>query len=231
MLQPAQDQRAARGRRRRPAGRVARHHRPDRAGADPRRRPRPRRRWREYGERGRKPPGTVKPGAYAPSSPRRRLVDSPDLRTRCLAIDLLVLDVDGVLTDGGIIYGDDGTGAEAVPRPRRLGPEDLAVRRQALRAHHRAALAGGRGAGGGAGHRFGDPGGGRQAAGLPRPAAGRRLAPRAGLLRRRRPAGPAAAAQLRPGRRGGRRLPRGVADAHYVTGAAAAAARFARPSS
>jgi 3-deoxy-D-manno-octulosonate 8-phosphate phosphatase (KDO 8-P phosphatase) len=31
-----------------------------------------------------------------------------DLRTRCAAIDLLIVDVDGVLTDGGIIYSDDG---------------------------------------------------------------------------------------------------------------------------
>jgi YrbI family 3-deoxy-D-manno-octulosonate 8-phosphate phosphatase len=30
------------------------------------------------------------------------------LRERCLGIDWLVLDVDGVLTDGGIIYADDG---------------------------------------------------------------------------------------------------------------------------
>ncbi len=35
-------------------------------------------------------------------------MDSSDLRTRCAAIDLLVVDVDGVLTDGGIIYSDDG---------------------------------------------------------------------------------------------------------------------------
>ncbi len=30
------------------------------------------------------------------------------LRERCLGIDWLVLDVDGVLTDGGIVYADDG---------------------------------------------------------------------------------------------------------------------------
>ena len=35
-------------------------------------------------------------------------MDQPDLRARCAAIDLLVLDVDGVLTDGGIIYTDAG---------------------------------------------------------------------------------------------------------------------------
>jgi len=35
-------------------------------------------------------------------------VDSSDLRARCAAIDLLIVDVDGVLTDGGIIYSDDG---------------------------------------------------------------------------------------------------------------------------
>jgi 3-deoxy-D-manno-octulosonate 8-phosphate phosphatase (KDO 8-P phosphatase) len=31
-----------------------------------------------------------------------------DLRERCARIEMLVLDVDGVLTDGGIVYGDDG---------------------------------------------------------------------------------------------------------------------------
>src|SRR5262249_33645786 len=45
---------------------------------------------------------------------------------------------------------------------------------------------------------------------LPRPAAGRRLAPGAGLLRRRRRARPADPVQLRAGGRGGRRLPRGT---------------------
>lgn len=35
------------------------------------------------------------------------------LRDRCAAIELLVLDVDGVLTDGGIIYGTDGTETKA----------------------------------------------------------------------------------------------------------------------
>ena len=32
----------------------------------------------------------------------------PTLRDRCLAIDLLILDVDGVMTDGGITYGNAG---------------------------------------------------------------------------------------------------------------------------
>jgi 3-deoxy-D-manno-octulosonate 8-phosphate phosphatase (KDO 8-P phosphatase) len=31
-----------------------------------------------------------------------------NLQARCAAIDLLIVDVDGVLTDGGIIYSDDG---------------------------------------------------------------------------------------------------------------------------
>jgi 3-deoxy-D-manno-octulosonate 8-phosphate phosphatase (KDO 8-P phosphatase) len=38
-------------------------------------------------------------------------MSSPELRTlreRCAAIDWLVLDVDGVLTDGGIVYGGGG---------------------------------------------------------------------------------------------------------------------------
>jgi 3-deoxy-D-manno-octulosonate 8-phosphate phosphatase (KDO 8-P phosphatase) len=32
----------------------------------------------------------------------------PSLAERCTGIELLVLDVDGVLTDGGIVYADDG---------------------------------------------------------------------------------------------------------------------------
>jgi 3-deoxy-D-manno-octulosonate 8-phosphate phosphatase (KDO 8-P phosphatase) len=35
------------------------------------------------------------------------------LAERCTPIELLVLDVDGVLTDGAIIYGDDGTELKA----------------------------------------------------------------------------------------------------------------------
>jgi 3-deoxy-D-manno-octulosonate 8-phosphate phosphatase (KDO 8-P phosphatase) len=38
---------------------------------------------------------------------------SPTLRERCRRIELLVLDVDGVLTDGNIIYGDDGVELKA----------------------------------------------------------------------------------------------------------------------
>lgn len=34
---------------------------------------------------------------------------SAPLQARCAAIELLVLDVDGVLTDGRIVYADDGT--------------------------------------------------------------------------------------------------------------------------
>jgi 3-deoxy-D-manno-octulosonate 8-phosphate phosphatase (KDO 8-P phosphatase) len=36
-------------------------------------------------------------------------MDVTSLRARCAPIELLVLDVDGVLTDGGITYADDGT--------------------------------------------------------------------------------------------------------------------------
>jgi 3-deoxy-D-manno-octulosonate 8-phosphate phosphatase (KDO 8-P phosphatase) len=39
-----------------------------------------------------------------------RMTDTaPSLADRCAPIELLVLDVDGVLTDGGIIYSDDGS--------------------------------------------------------------------------------------------------------------------------
>ncbi len=36
-------------------------------------------------------------------------IHDPDLRSRALQIRLLVLDVDGVLTDGRLLYGSDGT--------------------------------------------------------------------------------------------------------------------------
>ena len=146
------------------------------------------------------------------------------------AIELLVLDVDGVLTDGGIVYADDGAGAEGVPRPRRLGAEALAAGGQAGGDHHRPDVAASvevRAAE--LGRRPRVPGGRRQAAGLPADCWRDGLAPGAGVLRRRRPAGPAAAAALRPGRRRRRRLPEVRQDAHYVTaGRPAAAGRSAR---
>ena len=43
----------------------------------------------------------MEPAAPPPASP-------PSLQQRCAAIDLLVLDVDGVLTAGGIVYADNG---------------------------------------------------------------------------------------------------------------------------
>ena len=54
------------------------------------------------------------------------------LAERCRAVRLLVLDVDGVLTDGGIVYGTGGLEVKQLPRPRRLGPEALAAGGQAL---------------------------------------------------------------------------------------------------
>jgi 3-deoxy-D-manno-octulosonate 8-phosphate phosphatase (KDO 8-P phosphatase) len=50
-----------------------------------------------------------KPGTA--TDPRSSILDprpSIPLADRCAAIALLIVDVDGVLTDGGIIYGDDG---------------------------------------------------------------------------------------------------------------------------
>ena len=41
--------------------------------------------------------------------PTAHSVGPRNLRERCQAIEWLVLDVDGVLTDGGIIYADNGT--------------------------------------------------------------------------------------------------------------------------
>ncbi|MBY0456464.1 MAG: phenylphosphate carboxylase subunit delta, partial [Gemmataceae bacterium] len=36
------------------------------------------------------------------------MLQSPDLAARAAKIELLLLDVDGVLTDGRIVYSDDG---------------------------------------------------------------------------------------------------------------------------
>ena len=45
-------------------------------------------------------PDTAKPPDGGPGA--------VSLVQRCASIDLLILDVDGVLTDGGIVYGSDG---------------------------------------------------------------------------------------------------------------------------
>lgn len=51
-----------------------------------------------------------KPKAYDPtSSKRKRGVPLAHLQTKLKKIRMVLLDVDGVLTDGRIIYGDDGT--------------------------------------------------------------------------------------------------------------------------
>ncbi len=65
------------------------------------------------------------------------------LRERCAAIELLVVDVDGVLTAGGIVYGGADLEHQAISRPRRFGPQAVASGRQAFGDHHRAKLAAG----------------------------------------------------------------------------------------
>src|SRR3954451_21249652 len=45
--------------------------------------------------------GPEDPMTEAPAPP-------PTLQARCAAVEFLLLDVDGVLTDGGIVYADDG---------------------------------------------------------------------------------------------------------------------------
>ena len=121
------------------------------------------------------------------------------------------LDVDGVLTDGGIVYGDDGAGGEELPRPRRLGAEAVAAGGQARGRDHRPVVAGGRGAGGASWASTPVFQGAADKLPAYRAAAGGGGGcRRSGLLRRRRRARPAAVARLRPGRGGGRRLPRGA---------------------
>src|SRR5206468_2320091 len=99
------------GGRRRPAGRHARHNRPDRprtaragrrnppgAAAD---------RPQERVGSNRRPP--VATGGLRVTSKEPALPASASLAERAARVELLLLDVDGVLTDGRIVYADDGT--------------------------------------------------------------------------------------------------------------------------
>src|SRR5262249_18428844 len=85
-------------RRGRPPGGPARHYRPDRPVGGGWTGPTGGRR-RIAEERMTSPPDAVEPSGRMPPT---------DLAMRCQAIRLLVLDVDGVLTDGRITYTNDG---------------------------------------------------------------------------------------------------------------------------
>jgi 3-deoxy-D-manno-octulosonate 8-phosphate phosphatase (KDO 8-P phosphatase) len=72
----------------------------------------------------------------------------PSLADRCAAIELMVLDVDGVLTDGGIIVDDNGVESKqfhvrdgaAIAYWRRLGKRAAIISGRSCRAvEHRAA--------------------------------------------------------------------------------------------
>ena len=94
-----------------------------------------------------------------------------DLAARCGPIELLVVDVDGVLTDGVIAIDDRGVETEAFPRPRRqraIASGTKAGKRAAILSGRRAAV--GRPPGGRAGDRAGDPGARRQGGAVPGPA-------------------------------------------------------------
>ena len=131
---------------------------------------------------------------------------SPSLRQRCLAIELLVVDVDGVLTDGGIIHADNNAELKNFHAARWNGTQDLAVGGKAGGPSHGSQFPGRGRAGGGGRYRSGDPGSHGKTARLSATAPDGRMAARTGLFYRRRPAGLALAAQLRPGRGRGRRL-------------------------
>jgi 3-deoxy-D-manno-octulosonate 8-phosphate phosphatase (KDO 8-P phosphatase) len=53
------------------------------------------------------------PNLIVPQTPFVAGAPTPPLRERCSRVELLVLDVDGVLTDGSIIYGDNGVEVKA----------------------------------------------------------------------------------------------------------------------
>ena len=144
------------------------------------------------------------------------------LAERCRGIELLVLDVDGVLTEGGIVYGNGGLEVKEfhVRDGSGLKLWQQAGRRSALITGRSSPVVDVRAAELGVDlSSRGRPTSCRPTSGCWRDAA----LPPGGLLRRRRPAGPAAAAPVRPGRGRRRRLPGGADAAHYVT------ARAGRP--
>ena len=137
-------------------------------------------------------------------------MDALDLHARCATIDLLILDVDGVLTDGGIIYSDNGAELKQfhVRDGSGLKIWQFVGKRAALITGRQSKVVEVRAAELGI-----DPV--IQGATDKMPAyrdllAGGRLADRTGLLHRRRRAGPADPAAVRPGGGGGRCLPRGA---------------------
>ena len=139
-MQGAQDQRAAGRRPRRPAGRPDRRDRPDRPG-----------------------PGRVRGVTACPCAP----ID--DLAARCAPIELLVVDVDGVLTDGVIAIDDRGVETKHFHVRDGSALRPLAGRASGRRSSRADRRAGGRPPRGRAGDRAGDPGGRRQGGAVPRP--------------------------------------------------------------
>ncbi len=66
------------------------------------------------------------------------------LADRCRAVEFLVLDVDGVLTDGGIVYGAAGTGAAEVVEWKQFHVRDGSGLKAWQQAGKRSALLSGR---------------------------------------------------------------------------------------
>ena len=87
------------------------------------------------------------------------------LDERCQAIRLILSDVDGVLTDGGIVLRQPGDRNQAVPRPRRDGHPAVAEGGLSLRPDYASQFAHRQDAGGRIGHRDPAAGDRRQAGG------------------------------------------------------------------
>src|SRR5438045_2530732 len=68
------------------------------------------------------------------------------LADRCRAVELLVLDVDGVLTDGGIVYGAAVTGAAEVVEWKQFHVRDGSALKAWRQAGKRSAFLSGRAA-------------------------------------------------------------------------------------
>ena len=132
------------------------------------------------------------------------------LAERCRGVQLLVLDVDGVLTEGGIVYGTGGLEVKHfhVRDGSGLKLWKLAGRRSAFITGRSSPMVDGRAAELGVDFVF--QGASDKLPAYKRLLENRGIASFGGRLCRRRPAGPAADAPVRVGRDGRRRLPRGA---------------------
>ena len=157
-----------------------------------------------------------------------RLCTPMNLEERCRSIDLILSDVDGVLTDGRIVFDNQGIEIKAFHVRDGLGIKLWQKAGYPLRPDHPAQLAHPEDPGGRAGHRDHPPGHARQAHGAEADPGRVGLTPRPRLLPGRRPARPAGDPRGGAGGGRGRRLRRTPPGGPLHDRRAAAAERSAR---